>query len=269
MIQKTVLTKKEVIVILACVVFCTLNLLAAGGSSRRHAKYVACQANLKQWGKIFYLFAQDNQDNLPSNYSEGGVSAEDGYWLFATLPYYQDSKTLLCPSTKPQNIPPEYNNIGGTFVQWGPFPTRYSGSWEDELQRGSYGINDWCSNPPGSTFWGLPTANTWRTVNAEGGNNIPLLLDCIYPDGATRDTDMPPSDAEHQLDTYNADWSYNAMKFFCIDRHNGGINGVFLDSSVRKIGLKELWTLKWHKNYNTDNMWTQPSAPWPSWMQQY
>lgn len=257
--QKTVLTKKEVIVVLGCVVFCTLNLIAAGGSSRRHAKYVVCQANLKQWGQIFHLFAQDNEDKLPQSVQGNGLSARDAYWLGATRPYYQDYKTHLCPSTKPPRN--TFHSYGSTLEQWGSIPTQW-----DEFPCGSYGFNDWCANPPSglSSYWGFPTANTWRTINAEGGNNIPLLLDCAYINSFVRDTDLPPTIP----DDLNS-WSTNAMKLFCIDRHNGGINGVFLDSSVRKINPKKLWTLKWHKNFDTDNMWTQPNTSWPSWMQQY
>jgi len=40
------------------------------------------------------------------------------------------------------------------------------------------------------------------------------------------------------------------MKRVCIDRHNGYVNGVFLDFSARRIGLKELWVLKWHRSFN-------------------
>jgi hypothetical protein len=40
------------------------------------------------------------------------------------------------------------------------------------------------------------------------------------------------------------------MPHFCIDRHGAGtINGAFFDSSVRKIGLKELWKLRWHRDW--------------------
>jgi hypothetical protein len=60
----------------------------------------------------------------------------------------------------------------------------------------------------------------------------------------------------------------NAMQLFCIDRYNGGVNGVFLDSTVRKIGLKELWKLKWHRRFNTN--W--PTPDWvseASWMKNF
>jgi len=59
------------------------------------------------------------------------------------------------------------------------------------------------------------------------------------------------------------------MRLFCLDRHNAGINGLFLDMSARKVGLKELWKLKWHKGYDTRNSWTQLLADWPLWMKKY
>ena len=52
---------------------------------------------------------------------------------------------------------------------------------------------------------------------------------------------------------------------FCIDRHNGGVNAVFMDLSARKVLLKELWYLTWHKGYEPGNIrW-----PWPDWMDKY
>ena len=45
---------------------------------------------------------------------------------------------------------------------------------------------------------------------------------------------------------------------YCMNRHNGGVNGLFMGWSVRKVGLKELWTLKWHRQYDTANCCTNP-----------
>ncbi len=56
------------------------------------------------------------------------------------------------------------------------------------------------------------------------------------------------------------------MGRFCFNRHPPGkINGVFMDFSARKIGLKELWRLKWHRSYDVD----YPAPPWPEWMQDF
>ncbi|OHB66927.1 MAG: hypothetical protein A2Y76_03705 [Planctomycetes bacterium RBG_13_60_9] len=61
------------------------------------------------------------------------------------------------------------------------------------------------------------------------------------------------------------------MRRICINRHEGGINMAFLDWSVRKAGLKELWALKWHKAYPQNGPYTTAGgvmpSNWPEWMQ--
>ena len=56
----------------------------------------------------------------------------------------------------------------------------------------------------------------------------------------------------------------------CIDRHNGGINMAFADGGVRRVGLKELWTLQWGPHFDTASKWTLAggvqSEDWPEWM---
>ena len=56
----------------------------------------------------------------------------------------------------------------------------------------------------------------------------------------------------------------------CINRHNGGVNMAFADGHVRKVGLKELWTLKWAPHFDTANQWTRAGGvqpdDWPEWM---
>jgi len=52
---------------------------------------------------------------------------------------------------------------------------------------------------------------------------------------------------------------------FCINRHEGTVNGAFVDFSVRKIGLKELWKLKWHRNSDLN----AATPEWPVWMKKF
>jgi hypothetical protein len=48
---------------------------------------------------------------------------------------------------------------------------------------------------------------------------------------------------------------------------------LFGDASVRRTGLKELWTLKWHKEFDTSNRWTKGGGvqpeDWPQWMRRF
>jgi hypothetical protein len=49
------------------------------------------------------------------------------------------------------------------------------------------------------------------------------------------------------------------------------MNMLFLDWSVRKVGLKELWTLRFHRKWDKANRYTLAGGvtgtDWPGWMQ--
>ncbi|MHC4521519.1 MAG: H-X9-DG-CTERM domain-containing protein [Planctomycetota bacterium] len=59
----------------------------------------------------------------------------------------------------------------------------------------------------------------------------------------------------------------------CIDRHKAAVNCLFMDGSVRRVGLKQLWTLKWHRQFDTAGPWTKAGGvqptDWPEWMRDY
>jgi len=81
-------------------------------------------------------------------------------------------------------------------------------------------------------------------------------------------SDPPPNNDAIPL----GDW-YNHWGDFCINRHDGGVNSVFLDSSVRNAGLKEIWTLKWRLDFETAGPWTKAGGvrpeDWPEWMRRF
>ena len=53
------------------------------------------------------------------------------------------------------------------------------------------------------------------------------------------------------------------MTWVCFNRHNGGINMLFRDWSVRKVSIKENWTLKWHMQFDTSGPWTMAAGVQP------
>ncbi|MDT8300864.1 MAG: hypothetical protein RQ760_05215 [Sedimentisphaerales bacterium] len=125
-------------------------------------------------------------------------------------------------------------------------------------------------NPPPSyttVYENFETVNNWRTPNVNGAGYVPLFMDALRFNIFPRDIDNPP-------ETEDMAWQgMQHMRRICINRHDGFINMSFLDWSVRKIGLKEMWTLKWHRAYNQAGPWTmsggvQPSD-WPAWMKSF
>jgi prepilin-type processing-associated H-X9-DG protein len=81
-------------------------------------------------------------------------------------------------------------------------------------------------------------------------------------------SEVDPPPAFDAVPTYNpAPLGWNS---FCMNRHDGSVNGLFLDWSVRKVGLKELWTITWSRGFNTGGPWTRRGGvqpeDWPEWM---
>ena len=175
----------------------------------------------------------------------------------------------MCGSTKSLDRSPSANNMGGTFIQWGPFTRSINGNmWWDTYAEGSYGFNDWVADPPpGRTeFWGLPSEWAVRNPYEEGASTIPMVFDSRWIDTAPKMVDNAPTDSENEMDLCpQSQWNKDALKFVCTDRHSGGVNVAFVDGNVRHVGVKELWLLKWHMTW----IRTEPPNAWPNWTERY
>jgi len=96
---------------------------------------------------------------------------------------------------------------------------------------------------------------------------VPMFLDSSqYENMTPKHSDTPP-----EYDGQPINGNDDEMHICCINRHNEHINGVFLDFSVRRLGLKQLWRLKWHRNFDT--LAPSPNwaieAPWMAHMKEY
>ena len=255
-------TLVELLVVIAIIALLMAILMPALAGARKQGQAVMCLSRLRGWGLAFEMFAEDHDRFFPKSYGWGQ------YWIDAMVPYVgatvgkasEAREIYFCPSAKKNLTPHKAIDLGTTFSAWGPFPT--GGLWWDTGAEGSYGLNDWCANPEGEEYWGIPSEYCWRTPDVAGRSNVPVFADCLFAEGFPMDHDPPPPFPESPPSWNN--WATDAIQFFCIDRHNGGINGLFMDWSSRKIGLKELWRLKWHNQFDTT---VQPV--WPQWMQKY
>lgn len=135
----------------------------------------------------------------------------------------------------------------------------------------SYGINGWVYRVREDAGYGRWY---WKSLEGLAGRDrIPVLLDSRFPEAWPLDYDEPPQ--------YPGDFNASSreschadrgpgMKSFCVNRHGGFINALFMNGSVRNVGLRELWTLKWHRNYETAGPWTTAGGAtgedWPEWL---
>ncbi|UCD48518.1 MAG: hypothetical protein JSW27_13395 [Phycisphaerales bacterium] len=135
-----------------------------------------------------------------------------------------------------------------------------------------YGLNAWVMDalPGWAAGYEGPHESDglfWRTtLRARNPGHVPVVLDCVMAKYALPDqSDPPPPHDPETTDSFGS-----VMGSFCVPRHGSYVNALFMDWSVRPVGLKELWTLKWHRQYNPCGKWTKTggvqSEDWPPWM---
>ena len=257
----------ELLVVIAIIAMLVAILMPALQRVRNQARAVICQSKLKQWGTILTIYTEDNNGRIPLEFlwfMSGSNFRDNDPNKPPILNEFQTEGILCCPMAVKTNSP---KSGGGTIrfngTTWDFKYTNGSKfkAWEVTNPwafRGSYGFNRrvWDQVPH------FPFFNPFNIdmSSFRGKANIPVLLDCSESEGSFRDTVPPPSYEGYARD-------------FCINRHNGYINGLFLDWSVRKIGLKELWTLKWDRKFDTDGPWTKAGGvmpeDWPEWMRNF
>jgi prepilin-type N-terminal cleavage/methylation domain-containing protein/prepilin-type processing-associated H-X9-DG protein len=253
----------ELLVVIAIIAMLIGILLPALQKVRKQGREVICRTNLKQWGTILALYTDDNEGRLPSGSTSSAIWFLRGSWLPDGDPnkprvYHQfDTKGIACcpEATRIRSnrgIGIARGRVANGWFEIRSEPGSTFEAWHiwipSPLFRGSYGFNN--------TRFMFRSVETYFT---KGQANIPVLLDSPRWNGWHENNMGPPRFEE-----------FGAMQDFCINRHNGYINGLFLDWSIRRIGLKELWTLKWDDESETTGRWTKAGGAvpedWPEWM---
>ncbi len=263
------LSRKEVAVVFLTLFFLVMTLGAASRKSHVHAKRMICKSNLEQLYRTAFVFINDNDGYFAdADWNDDGRSDIHGQWWIQSIkPYIGNQDVLLCSVARqhpagdyPGDVgrPNEFHPVNSNQC-WGsrdqvPAPTAGEWTWA------SYAPNAWIMDIrqgswiPQNMFWG-------KLDNVTDPSTVPLFQDSRWVDVWPRETDTPPIDE-------NGTSGIGSMRMLLQNNHGNGVTmGVFVDGSARDVGLKELWRLKWHKEFNTNNPYTQPNAPWPLWMQ--
>jgi hypothetical protein len=176
---------------------------------------------------------------------------------------------LICPSAKK----PEEAVVQGQWQRGTKFHAWLY--WEnlnggDVGFMGSYGINQFVSHTTGGT---RENDELWKNADVKGAPYVPVLLDSSR-DGQTPNVHDDPPQWDGQI-YFSKPGDEDEIRGFCLNRHHERVNCLFLDFSVRPVGLKELWEIKWHRNWPQDlaavgrpTEWLDPDH-WMSGMKDY
>jgi prepilin-type N-terminal cleavage/methylation domain-containing protein len=236
-------------------------LLPAVQRSKKHAQAIGCRSNQRQWGIALTM------DGERANYVSKFQPFLNNYVNYDRMDdnslRTDASDVYLCPSAKKMGKPvpslvPQYPDLQA-------WDGRKSRAWGyklmSQLFTSSYSVSYVQRN-----------IQHRGVISKQRSSEVPILFDCtFYLTGLLQSDDPPPQydDMPRAIPTYKDTRACG----ICIDRHHGGINILFKDGAVRKVGLKELWTLRWHEQYNRAGPWTKAGGvqanDWPEWMRRF
>ncbi|MCK4294594.1 MAG: type II secretion system protein [Planctomycetes bacterium] len=256
----------ELLVVIAIIALLMGILMPALARVKKQAKSAACKMNLHQWAYIWSMYCDDNDGYFPVASSLGW---KRGTWVIALRSQYRTKEgILICPrATKRHPNGADWGGPSYTYIMG-------AGGKYDWREEASYGANCWIYKPmPGETqIQQRETKDNWKTKDVRGADKVPLFADTMWRGGGPFYEGGSPGSVRISPPEYDGQWVNfkSEMKHFCINRHDGFVNHLFLDWSARQVGLKELWTLKWHRTFPINGPWTRAGgcipSDWPEWM---
>jgi len=244
----------ELLVVIAIIALLVSIMMPALAKVNKLARSVVCLSKVRHWCVIWEQYVQDND----------GFFTEHVFWVNPLRDYYKERDIRVCPeATKPEfDVNGKPTGARHPHAAWGMWNGRKWGAPGGvyDMDYGSYGMNGWVCNPPAGEDSGGGRMNEylWRTPVVPGAAKVPMFTDSArYENMTPNHTDEPP-----EYDGEPISGNIDEMRICCINRHDGIVNMAFLDFSARKVGLKQLWGLKWHRSYDIH----APEPEWPYWM---
>ncbi len=233
----------ELLVVIAIIGLLLAIVLPGLRAAKRKAQSTVCMTNIRQWGMFYSLYANDYDGNFPE------YIVPDHSFMESLRDYYDDiNKIRTCPAANkistanPTGLQPE-SYFGSTFNAWQIDPVA---AWLDDEDWGigSYTENSWIRK------MSYPEKEWVKLTAVKVTSKVPLLLDGRWHDSHVESVVPPvPSPVEERAFYNLGNWS--TIRTYVMRRHKKGINGVMVDMSTINIQAEDLWSYKWHKQFQS------------------
>ena len=302
-VERKGFTLIELLVVISIIALLMSILMPAMGIVKKKARAVVCMSNLSQWGKIWAMYATDHDDKLISRARAWARRLENYYKNDKLLLCPMATRVHVTYSSLASQGNGFRGDVSfdgrDPFAAWYDAytdskddiwgsPPKADPTNEDQLndKTGSYGINGWCVS---EQYAGSSTVvqydpsldanggrkGRWDVISVRGGEEIPLMCDIIAAmvsgdnlanynapaDIGAYQKDRAPERADASEEVQPNEHEIGRA---CTPRHPKQTSQfVMMDLSVRAVKMREIWRLRWHRQWPRD---PKPPNAWPEWM---
>jgi prepilin-type N-terminal cleavage/methylation domain-containing protein len=257
MSDKRGFTLIELLVVIAIIALLMSILMPALNKAQAQAKDALCRSNQHHWGLMWKMWTDENKGFSPSYGETKSIQR-------VMIDYYEGNlnrELFLCPMATKTFLEGGRN----PYMAWGPLDqvknldagmAKYEPVYNIV---GSYVMNLWASNDQGS---GSTSLEFWRTPNMRGAQYVP-----IQADGQWMEMQCSPEDNPQPFESSTWTPVGQEMQRVCIKRHGAYyVNLLMMDYSIKRSTIKELWTLRWHREWPVMGTPGNEFPDWPEWM---